>query len=280
MLRRSSDTGLDALELDAPLVEQVLHAFIVNEVRKQGFERVVVGLSGGIDSALSCMLAAKALGPSQVLAIRMPYSSSSADSLEDAQAVVDATGVECVTIDISPQIDAYFSDRPAADRMSRGNKMARERMAVLYDHSSIHSALVLGTSNKTELLLGYGTIHGDMASAINPIGDLYKTQVRQISRHVGVPKTILEKAPSADLWSGQTDEEEMGFTYEAVDQILFHMVDRRVSPSEIGGFEPSLVRRVAEQVRRSHFKRTLPIIAKISHRTIGRDFRYARDWGA
>ena len=192
----ASEGGLDVLTLDAPLVEQVLHAFIVNEVRKQGFERVVVGLSGGIDSALSCILAAQALGPEQVLAIRMPYRSSSADSLDDADAVIEATGVESLTVDISPQVDAYFETRTDADRMARGNKMARERMAILYDYSSVHSALVLGTSNKTELLLGYGTIHGDMASAINPIGDLYKTQVRQIGSWCAGRLCRIEGLPS------------------------------------------------------------------------------------
>ncbi|MAE69652.1 MAG: NAD(+) synthase [Gemmatimonadetes bacterium] len=186
-----------------------------------------------------------------------------------------------LTVDLTAQIDAYFAHRPDATPLERGNKMARERMAILYDHSAVESALVLGTSNKTELLLGYGTIHGDMASALNPIGDLYKTQLRELARHLGVPKGVIDKAPSADLWVGQTDEDEMGFSYEEVDRVLYYLVDRRFTRDELVelGEDRAFVDRVADMVRCSQFKRALPIIAKVSHRTIGRDFRYARDWG-
>jgi NAD+ synthase len=264
-----------------PLLRRILTAFIANEVRKVGVERVVVGLSGGVDSALSCMLAAEALGPNNVLAIKMPYRTSSPESRAHADLVIAKAGVASLEIEITPQIDAYFARFPDADRVRQGNKMARERMSILYDHSARWQALVLGTSNKTELLLGYGTLHGDMASAVNPLGDLYKTQVWALAAHVGVPPEIVHKQPTADLWAGQTDEAELGFGYREVDQLLYCMVDLRYSRAELlaAGFPEAFVRRVSEMVRNSQFKRRLPIIAKVSQRTIDRDFRYARDWG-
>jgi len=264
-----------------PLVRRLLTAFIANEVRKVGVERVVVGLSGGVDSAVSAMLAAEALGPANVLAIKMPYRTSSPESVAHADAVVARAGIEAVTVDITPQIDAYFARFPDADNMRRGNKMARERMTILYDHSARWRALVLGTSNKTELLLGYGTLYGDMASALNPLGDLYKTQVWALADHIGVPDAIVHKEPSADLWSGQTDEQELGFGYREVDALLYLMVDLRYAQGELAaaGFAEPFIRRVGDMVRTSQFKRRLPVIAKLSHRTIDRDFRYARDWG-
>jgi len=178
-------------------------------------------------------------------------------------------------------VDAYFGMFPDADQVRRGNKMARERMTILYDHSARWRALVLGTSNKTELLLGYGTLHGDMASALNPIGDLYKTQVWALGAEIGVPRAIVDKKPSADLWVGQTDEAELGFSYREVDALLYAMVDQRYSRDELlaAGFAEPFVRRVSDMVRHSQFKRRLPVIAKVSNRTIDRDFRYARDWG-
>jgi NAD+ synthase len=264
-----------------PLVRRILTSFIADEVRKVGIERVVVGLSGGVDSSVSAMLAAEALGPQNVLGIKMPYRTSSAQSLEHADAVVAACGIQSEKIEITPQIDAYFEHFPDADRTRRGNKMARERMTILYDQSARWKALVLGTSNKTELLLGYGTLHGDMASAINPIGDLYKTQIWALAEHIGVPPQIVHKQPSADLWTGQTDEAELGFGYREVDELLYRMIDQRYSKAELiaGGFPQAFVERVSEMVRGSQFKRRLPVIAKISNRTIDRDFRYARDWG-
>jgi len=264
-----------------PLVRRLLTAFIANEVRKVGVERVVVGLSGGVDSAVSAMLAAEALGPANVLAIKMPYRTSSPESVAHADAVVARAGIEALTVDITPQIDAYFARFPDADNMRRGNKMARERMTILYDHSARWRALVLGTSNKTELLLGYGTLYGDMASALNPLGDLYKTQVWALADHIGVPDAVVHKEPSADLWSGQTDEQELGFGYRDVDALLYLMVDLRYAQGELAaaGFAEPFVRRVGDMVRTSQFKRRLPVIAKISLRTIDRDFRYARDWG-
>lgn len=264
-----------------PLVSRILTAFIANEVRKVGVERVVVGLSGGVDSATSCLLAVKALGPENVLAIKMPYRTSSPESLAHADLLIAQAGVQSLEIDITPQIDAYFARFPDADRVRRGNKMARERMTILYDHSARWHALVLGTSNKTELLLGYGTLHGDMASAVNPLGDLYKTQVWALAEYIGVPGEIVHKQPSADLWAGQTDEAELGFGYRDVDRLLYCMVDLRYSRAELlaAGFPEPFVQRVSDMVRNSQFKRRLPVIAKVSQRTIDRDFRYARDWG-
>lgn len=272
---------MDPLEINPELVEQILCRFIRNEVEKFGFHRVLVGLSGGIDSATSCFLGARALGPKGVVALLMPYKTSSEASLRDARSVVEQLGIESELVEITPQIDAYFDRYPDASRLRRGNKMARERMTILYDHSVVLSAMVLGTSNKTEALLGYTTLWGDMASAINPIGDLYKTQVRELARFLGVPEPILAKQPTADLWEGQTDEAELGFTYAEVDQILYWLVDERLRLPEIEakGFAPRLVARVAEMVRNSQYKRRLPVIAKLSRRTIERDFRYARDWG-
>ncbi len=272
---------MDNLRLDGETVRKILTGFIDNEVRKAGFERVVVGLSGGVDSALSAFLAAEALGPQNVWAVLMPYRTSSSESVEHARLIVNTLGLHSLTVDITPMVDAYFAGFPDADHMRRGNKMARERMTILFDHSARLGALVLGTSNKTELLLGYGTLYGDMASAINPLGDLYKTQVRQLARHVKVPTVIVEKQPSADLWAGQTDEAELGFTYEEVDKVLFLLVDRRYEVADlvVEGFDDKFVRAIYHKVQASQYKRRLPVIAKVSARTIDRDFRYPRDWG-
>ncbi len=263
------------------LLRHVLSAFIVNEVHKVGLTRVVVGLSGGVDSALSTCLAAAALGPDNVLAVKMPYKTSSKESIEHADLVIAATGIASITVDISAQVDAYFAKFPDADNMRRGNKMARERMTILYDHSARWNALVLGTSNKTELLLGYGTLFGDMASAINPLGDLYKTQVWALSDCVGVPEAVVTKQPSADLWAGQTDEQELGFSYQEVDELLYLLVDQRYSREELRaeGFHADFIDQIARRIMNSQYKRRLPVIAKVSQRTIDRDFRYARDWG-
>lgn len=268
--------------LDCPLVEKVLVSFVRNEVRRVGLESVVLGLSGGIDSAVSAALAVRALGGDKVLGVMMPYSSSSGASLADALAVAEATGMETTELDISAQVDAYFERVPDASRLRRGNKMARERMTVLYDLSADRGALVLGTSNKTELLLGYGTLHGDMASAINPIGDLYKTQVWALAAHLQIPAELIDKPPTADLWEGQTDEQELGFGYREVDALLYRMVDERASREELlaDGFDAEFVERVRGMVQGSQFKRRLPVIAKVSERTIDSDFRYARDWGS
>jgi len=269
------------LGINPELVTQILCRFIRNEIHRAGFGRGVVGLSGGIDSSTVTYLAALALGPENVLAVTMPYKTSSQATRRDSQAVVDQLGVKTIELPITDQIDAYFARIGDASQMRLANKCARERMTVLYDQSAAFEGLVVGTSNKSELLLGYGTQFGDMASAINPAGDLYKTQLCQLADYLGVPPQILAKTPSGDLWIGQTDEGELGFSYAEVDRMLVLMVDHRWRRAELirAGFDPEFVDRVAGLVRRSHYKRRMPVIAKLSQRTMDRDFRYARDWG-
>ncbi len=278
---RTDSRQFAPLQINPALVERILIGFIQDEVRKVGFERVVIGLSGGVDSSLAATLAVRALGAGNVKGLLMPYRTSDPSSLRDAEAVVKQLGIQHEVVDISPEIDAYFARYPDADPGRRGNKMARERMTILYDHSWAFRALVLGTSNKTELLLGYGTIYGDMASAVNPIGDLYKTQVWQLADAVGVPTAIVQKAPSADLWAGQTDEVELGFQYREVDRLLYYLIERRYTVAELEreGFNRAFIDVVVQKVRDSQYKRRLPVIAKLSSRTIDRDFRYPRDWG-
>ena len=269
------------LLVNTELLKKLLVGFVRDEVRKVGVSKVVLGLSGGIDSALVVFIAAEALGPENVHAICMPYKSSNPQSEEHARLVATACGVNFSVVPITPMVDAYFDMFPDSDNMRRGNKMARELMTILFDHSAHLRALVLGTSNKTELLLGYGTLYGDMASALNPIGDIYKSQVWQLSAAMGVPVEVIEKKPSADLWAGQTDEEELGFSYRQVDELLYRMVDQRLTRSELiaADFEAEFVDSIYSKIQNSHFKRRLPVIAKVSNRTIDRDFRYARDWG-
>ncbi|MCL6636799.1 MAG: NAD+ synthase [Alicyclobacillus sp.] len=274
------------LHVNTDLATAVLTAFIREEVEKAGFHRVILGLSGGIDSALAAYLAVRALGPQAVITVLLPYRTSSPASVRDAQAVVDDLGVTSLTVPITGPVDAYFATidellGSAAPPLRRGNRMARERMCTLYDLSAHFEALVLGTSNKTELLLGYGTQFGDMASALNPLGDLYKCQVRQLAAALGVPRSILEKPPSADLWADQTDERELGFTYDDADEVLYQLIDLRLSPADLvaRGYDAAFVQRLVQRVARNQYKRKPPIIAKLSGRTIGVDFRYLRDWG-
>ncbi|MGD2027246.1 MAG: NAD+ synthase [Anaerolineales bacterium] len=269
------------LKINTQLAKKILTGFIHSEITRAGLSRAVLGLSGGIDSAVSCYLAAEALGPENVLAVRMPHAISSPDSMQDAMLVIEDTGVQHKTIDISPIADPLIAQIPGDARVRQGNIMARTRMIVLYDQSEDFGGLVVGTSNKTEILLGYSTLYGDSACAINPIGDLYKTQLRQLASDLGVPESILNKPPSADLWAGQTDEDELGFTYARVDELLYLLVDQRFSPEECveAGFEEAFVREVVRRVQRSHYKRIMPPVAKLSNRTVGYDFLYLRDWG-
>lgn len=270
------------LELNLPLVRRILVGFVRNEVLRTGLKRVVFGLSGGVDSTLAAYVAAEALGPENVLGVRMPYTSSSSETMDHGALVAQKLGIPMKTLSIAAQVDSYFAQvDDDASRLRRANMMARQRMTILYDQSAAFGALVLGTSNKTELLLGYGTLHGDMASALNPIGDLYKTQVWELSEHFGVPAEIVRKPPTADLWTGQTDEAELGFSYSEVDRLLVRLVDQRVAPDALiaEGFDSAFVQRVARMVRTTQFKRRLPLIAKVGPRTIDRDFRYSRDWG-
>jgi NAD+ synthase len=271
----------DSLLLPVRETLAIIDTFIRDEVHRAGFERVVLGLSGGIDSALSAFLAVRALGPSNVHCVLMPYRTSSPSSVSDAQAVVRQLGCSSEVVEITPMVEPYFEANPDMSNLRRGNVMARERMIVLYDRSAKLGALVLGTSNKTEGLLGYTTQFGDNASALNPIGDLYKTQVWQLAEALGVPDSIVHKAPSADLWVGQTDEQEMGLSYRDVDKLLVCMVDHRQDDAELAklGFSQEFIAKVRQMVKRSQYKRMPPTIAKVGQRTINVDFRYPRDWG-
>jgi len=275
-------TNSTPLLLNIPQTLKVMDIFLREEMRRAGFSKAVIGLSGGIDSALSAYLAVRAIGKENVHCVMMPYKTSSPESLSDAKIIIDDLDVSSETVDITPMADAYFSLNGKSDNIQRGNILARLRMVILYDKSRSHNALVIGTSNKTEWLLGYTTQFGDSASAINPIGDLYKTQVRQLAEELKIPKAILEKAPSADLWSGQTDEAEMGIRYNEVDILLYYMIDCRQSDEELiaHGFTKEYISKIRNMIRRSQFKRMPPVIAKISPRTVNIDFRYPRDWGS
>lgn len=271
----------DPLIIDTQVTKLVLTRFLRNEIYKAGFRKGIVGLSGGVDSALSCYLMAAALGPENVLALRLPYAASSPESLDHAQMVIDQLGVNSETIEITSIVEPLFVTSPDNDPRRRGNVMARIRMTILYDRSAAWKGLVIGTSNKSELLLGYGTLYGDLASAINPLGDLYKTQVFQLAKSLGIPEVIINKEPSADLIPGQTDESDFGFTYSEVDQLLHLLVDKRFSTEEVisAGFSASLVQKASSMMHLSHFKRRMPVIPKLSGRSIGHDFRYLRDSG-
>jgi NAD+ synthase len=269
------------LKLNTNIVREVLVRFIKDQTTNAGFSKVVIGISGGVDSAVSAALAAEALGKENVVGVMIPYRTSSPKSLEDAQLVIKATGIRSETVDISRMVDGYCEENKVTDPLRRGNVMARMRMIVLYDISAREKALVVGTSNKTEILVGYGTQHGDLASAINPLGDLYKSQIWQLAEALGIPKPVIEKAPSADLWEGQTDETEMGVTYAKLDTLLFEMIDERHSDEELVKmeFDAALIQKVRGMIQKNQFKRRLPLIAKVSYRTVNVDFRYARDWG-
>ncbi len=269
------------LKINPSFVEKLLVQFVREELGKFHFQKGILGLSGGLDSTVCATLAAKALGSENVLALILPYGASFSEDVKDAEEAADRLGVRRKTIDISPQIEAYFTAFPTKDKVLRGNKMARERMSILYDFSAREKALILGTSNKTELLIGYGTIHGDLACAINPLGDLYKTQIRQLAEHLGVPDKIIKKAPTAGLWTGQTDEEEIGLSYSELDEILYHFVEKRKTETETirAGFKAAAVKKVMALIRSSEFKRKLPPIAKLSTRSVGHDFLYPFDRG-
>ncbi len=276
---RSDHQG--SLKLNMDLVKELLVQFLRDETRNAGFSRGVIGVSGGVDSAVSAYLSAQALGPENTVGILMPYRTSSAESIRDAERVVKELGIKSERIDISPMVDAYCDKEKISDNLRRGNVMARVRMIVLYDISARERALVIGTSNKTEIMVGYGTLFGDTASALNPLGDLYKTQVWQLAGALGVPTAIIEKKPTADLWAGQTDEDELGCSYDKLDELLFQMIDERRSDEELVkiGFAADFIKAVRSKVSANQFKRRPPVIAKVSYRTLNVDFRYARDWG-
>jgi NAD+ synthase len=268
------------LAIETSVARRIIVDFIRAQLRQAGFERLVLGLSGGIDSALVAYLAAEAVGPERLQCILMPYRTSSSGSVTDAETVVTDLGCASELAEITSIVDAWF-ERPGnedASALRRGNLMARSRMMILYDRSVTWRGLVIGTGNKTETLIGYTTVFGDSACAMAPIADLYKTQVRQLSVAVGVPDAIVRKAPSADLWPGQTDESEVGFSYATIDRILFRLVDRRRTIDEVvaDGFDRATVERVDRMVAGAEFKRQMPPIAKVGPRTAGVDYLYPR----
>jgi NAD+ synthase len=266
------------LAIDTDVARRVIGDFIRSQLRQAGFERAVLGLSGGIDSGLVAYLVAEAIGADRLLCVLMPYRTSSPASRADAEEVVRRLGCASEVVDISPMVDAFYAADTDASPLRRGNFMARMRMSVLYDRSVTWGGLVVGTGNKTESLIGYTTIFGDSACAFNPVGDLYKSQVRQLGAAIGVPDAIIRKAPSADLWPGQTDEAEAGFSYPELDRLLFWRIDQRRSVEEVVeiGFARGLVERVDRMVAGAEFKRQVPPIAKLGPRTAGVDYLYPR----
>ena len=277
MIRREQVRG--RLELNAPLATAVLVSFIRDAVDTSGTQSVVVGLSGGVDSALSAALAARALGSERVHGFLLPYRTSHPESERHARAVAESLGIPHRLLDISPMVDAYFALEPDAPAGRRGNKMARERMTILFDQAKKLDGLVLGTSNKTEILLGYSTVFGDNASSLNPLGDLYKCQVRQLAHHLELPAEVVGKAPSADLWPGQTDEDELGFSYDTADEVLYLLFDAGLRPDEVveRGYESDAVRRIVSLEQRFRYKRRLMLIARLSGSAVNLDQEIPRD---
>jgi len=294
--KKTFEQTLPLKPIQSELVIEVVTNTLRNEVEKTGITDVILGLSGGIDSALTLHIAAQAFDKKKIHAFYLPYTTSSPQSYEHAKLAAKNTGVTLQTIDISNMADAYFeqeinssSNSTDADikmqKLRKGNVMARLRMIALYDQSAKINALVLGTSNKTEILLGYSTLWGDMASAVNPLGDLYKYQVRELSRALQVPNAIIDKPPSADLWEDQTDEDELGITYDMADRILFHWIDLAWPKSRLLESLAHIdtaaekVEMILKKVQYSQYKRKMPLIIKLSETTIDREFRYPRDWG-
>jgi NAD+ synthase len=271
----------EELLIDTDVARRIISAFIRGQLAQTGFEKLILALSGGVDSALVAYLAVEAIGAGNVLCVMLPYRTSSPESLAHAQEVVDRLGVASKAIDISPIVDGYIEQSLGGEdigKLRRGNLAARARMTAIYDQSVPWNGLVIGTGNKTEALLGYSTHYGDNAFAFDPIGDLYKSQVRQLSEEMAVPEQILFKAPSADLWPGQTDEQEMGLPYEDLDRLLYWMVDRRCTTDQLTemGFDADALRRIQAMIAKSEFKRQVPPVAKLTTRTPGVDYLYPR----
>jgi NAD+ synthetase len=272
---RTAETpgGPPPVAIDAQLTAGWLVSFLREEFERRGFDKAVVGISGGVDSAVTAYLSAQALGPQNVIGVRMPYRTSSPDSLAHAQLVIDKLGIQSRTIDISPAVDGYLANEPDADPARRGNVMARERMIVLFDLSAKYKALPVGTGNKTERLLGYFTWHADDSPPINPLGDLFKTQVWQLATFLGVPEVIVSKPASADLIEGQTDERDFGISYSEADKILNWLVSG-YSPAALvaRGFDPAKVELVRKRLAGTHWKRKLPTVAMVSATGIGESY--------
>lgn len=273
VVRASDSGGPPRLDIDPVLVTEWLVRFIREETAARGFRKAIVGISGGVDSAVTAWLAARALGPANVIGVRMPYRTSSPASLEHAQLVIDALGIPARTLDISGAVDGYLAVEPGADATRRGNVMARVRMIALFDLSAKEGAIPLGTGNKTERLFGYFTWHADDSPPVNPLGDLFKTQVWALARHLRVPAPIVDKAPSADLVAGQTDEGDFGISYEKADRILNHILSG-YTPAEVvaRGFDAADVEVVRKRVDGTHWKRKLPTVAMLSHSAIGESY--------
>jgi NAD+ synthase len=259
-------------------ITDFLIRFLENEVKKTGLQKVVVGLSGGLDSAVVAVLAQKAF-KNDLLCVKMPSQYSSQNSLDDADELCKDFHLRSVTSSIAPMLEAYELMYPNLDNLRKGNFSSRMRMATLFDLSAAENALVLGTSNKSELMLGYGTLYGDLASAINPIGDLYKSEVFELAEYLGVTQSIIKKPPSADLWDGQSDEADLGYTYAELDEAMKLYVDKRLSREEVikKGIDSKMLDMIIKRIFRNHFKRKMPVIAKLTSRTVGHDFNYPRD---
>ena len=261
-------------------ITEFLGHFLDNEVRKTGIQKVVVGLSGGLDSAVVALLAQRVFGD-DLLCVKMPSHYSSQSSLDDADALCQEFNLRSETLSIAPMLQAYEAMNPDLDNLRKGNFSSRMRMATLFDISAREGALVLGTSNKSELMLGYGTLYGDLASAVNPIGDLYKSEVYELAEYLGVTRCIIDKAPSADLWDGQSDEADLGYTYAQLDAAMKLYVDERLSKEQVieRGVDAKMLDMIIGRIFRNHFKRKMPIIAKLTSRTLNHDFNYPRDIG-
>jgi len=259
-------------------ITEYLEHFLDNEVRKTGLQKVVIGLSGGLDSAVVAVLAHRAFGD-DLLCVKMPSQYSSQNSLDDADALCKDFGLKNETASIEPMLRAYEELNPNLDNLRKGNFSSRMRMSTLFDISAREGALVLGTSNKSELMLGYGTLYGDLASAVNPIGDLYKSEVFELAEYLNVTPSIIKKPPSADLWDGQSDEADLGYTYAQLDEAMKLYVEERLTRQEIlqRGVEEKMLDMIIERIFRNHFKRKMPVIAKLTSRTINHDFNYPRD---
>jgi len=253
------------LKIEPGKTAKKLTDFISKTVSSKGFEKVVLGLSGGLDSSVVAYLAKRALGRGNLIGVIMPYGRLSHKSVQDARRIAKRLKIKTEYVDISHMIDTYFAKIKDAGNIRRGNKMARERMSILYDLSKRHDALVIGTSNRTEILLGYGTLHGDCACALNPVAGLYKSQLKALASYLGVDASIVKKAPRANLWPGQTDEDELGCRYEDVDRLLFCMVDKRMSDKALlkRGFDKAFVLRIRKKIRGNRFKTEPAMAAKV-----------------
>lgn len=272
---------IDKLQIDCEKTVGILTDYIKVKLSKTGLKRLVLGISGGVDSALAAYLSAKSVGAENVVGVIMPYKSSNPENEKDAEELITNLNLKRYRIKITPQVDQYYNQFPDADQTRKGNKMARERMSVLYDISALERAVVVGTSNKSEIFLGYGTLFGDLACAFNPLNDLYKTQVWDLAKYLGISQKIIEKTPSADLFAGQTDESDFGFSYRELDMLLRLLVDEGFSPAqcEDKGFDSAIIRKVVEMMRTNEFKRSPHPIARLSESAIGIDFRCPREWG-